>query len=629
MSIGTEALKPTSLPPARSSYQHKALSLLPILSLWICLVLALAVRVWFVIRTHGVIEGDESMVAIQAQHILYGERPVYFFGQQYMGSFEAYLMAIFFSIMGQTVWAVRAETTCLSLILVWLTWKLAAALTNGLRLPEYARAAFIFIATFCAAIPPTYDLVIQLRTLGGYIEAYLIILALLFVALRITQRWQDASTGEAVLRWVIMGFLIGLGVWINPLMAVAIVTTIIWIAGYCTWTIWQRRQPLSATVKKLLLALTSLPPALVGAAPAIYWGYYNQWANVKYIFSSGSVPYAGESRTRTLLQVTKLYVTCNVPRVIGGALPTETDVSAIHPHLLTPALIFGFVCIIVTIAAVVFSCFKPSLLLQQARSLVTLPLLFCICSASVFCFSSRSVAGLVTHCGSTDLVGRYTTPIMLALPFFIATAFVVVLIAVLGLKHKSEGSETEKNVAHPLNVSRQLPNSRVATLLLSALLIIFLFNTGAQLYKYHKADAYYTFQTSGCTIAPREYEPLITYLQQENIHFVWASMWIANPLLFRTQSHIIAIDPRLADANNSRIPEYTHAILKANNPSIIELVGQGTSTTHLLKKLDQQGITYHTKRLFASPGVDMLVITPSTFVSPNISNNLDAWFRGC
>ncbi|WP_157507135.1 hypothetical protein [Ktedonobacter racemifer] len=107
------------------------------------------------------------MVAIQAQHILYGERPVYFFGQQYMGSFEAYLMAIFFSIMGQTVWAVRAETTCLSLILVWLTWKLAAALTNGLRLPEYARAAFIFIATFCAAIPPTYDLVIQLRTLGG------------------------------------------------------------------------------------------------------------------------------------------------------------------------------------------------------------------------------------------------------------------------------------------------------------------------------------------------------------------------------------------------------------------------------------------------------------------------------
>lgn len=625
MSIGTETFKPTSLPPVRSSYQHNVLSLLPTLSLWICLVLALAVRVWFVIHTHGVVEGDESLVAIQAQHILHGERPVYFFGQPYMGSFEAYLMAIFFSIMGQTVWAVRAETTCLSLILVWLTWKLAAALTNGLRLPAYARAAFIFIATFCAAIPPTYDLVIQLRTLGGYIEAYIIILVLLFVTLRITQRWQDATTGEAVLRWGIMGFLIGLGVWINPLMAVAIVTTITWIAGYCTWNIWQGRQSISATVKKLLLALASLPTALVGAAPAIYWGYYNQWENVKYIFSSGG---AGENRTRTILQVTKLYVTCNVPRVIGGALPTENYVSALRPHLLTPALVFGSVCIIVTIAAAVFSYFKPSLLLQQARSLITLPLLFCICSAGVFCFSSKSVVGLVTQCGSTDLVGRYTTPIMLALPFFIATAFVVVLLVVLGFKHKSEGRETEKNVAQPLKVSRQFPNSRFATLLLSALLIIFLFNTGAQLYKYHKADAYYTFQTSGCTIVPREYEPLISYLQQEDIHFVWASMWIANPLLFRTQSHIIAIDPRQADANSSRIPEYTRAILKAKNPSIIELVDQGASMTPLLNKLDQQGITYHTKRLFASPGVDMLVITPSTFVSPNMSNNLDVWFRG-
>src|SRR5438105_4358609 len=49
--------------------------------LWGCLLLALLVRVWLVIHTHGVIDGDEALVGIQAQHILHGEFPLYFYGQ--------------------------------------------------------------------------------------------------------------------------------------------------------------------------------------------------------------------------------------------------------------------------------------------------------------------------------------------------------------------------------------------------------------------------------------------------------------------------------------------------------------------------------------------------------------------
>ena len=43
--------------------------------IWLCLLLALGVRVWLVIDTHGFMDADEALLGVQAQHILHGERP--------------------------------------------------------------------------------------------------------------------------------------------------------------------------------------------------------------------------------------------------------------------------------------------------------------------------------------------------------------------------------------------------------------------------------------------------------------------------------------------------------------------------------------------------------------------------
>ena len=50
---------------------------------------------------------DEAIVALMARHILAGERPVFFYGQAYMGSLDAYLVAAGFAIFGQSVWVIR------------------------------------------------------------------------------------------------------------------------------------------------------------------------------------------------------------------------------------------------------------------------------------------------------------------------------------------------------------------------------------------------------------------------------------------------------------------------------------------------------------------------------------------
>lgn len=51
---------------------------------------------------------DEAVVALMARHILAGERPLFFYGQAYMGSLDAFLAAAGFALLGPQVWIVRA-----------------------------------------------------------------------------------------------------------------------------------------------------------------------------------------------------------------------------------------------------------------------------------------------------------------------------------------------------------------------------------------------------------------------------------------------------------------------------------------------------------------------------------------
>lgn len=143
--------------------------------LWMCLLLAVTVRIWLIIHTHGVIAGDEAMVGIQAEHILRGEHPLYYYSQPYLGSLEAYFLAITFAIVGPSVAALRATAMIVSLALVYLTWKFAGTLADGAQLSLLARRNFRTIATLVAALPPLYDAVLETRTMG-YTEAFVIML---------------------------------------------------------------------------------------------------------------------------------------------------------------------------------------------------------------------------------------------------------------------------------------------------------------------------------------------------------------------------------------------------------------------------------------------------------------------
>src|SRR3989304_10492126 len=66
---------------------------------------------------------DEAVVALMARHILQGERPIFFYGQAYMGSLDAWLTALGFAVFGIQVWVIRVvQGVIYILILITSCW---------------------------------------------------------------------------------------------------------------------------------------------------------------------------------------------------------------------------------------------------------------------------------------------------------------------------------------------------------------------------------------------------------------------------------------------------------------------------------------------------------------------------
>lgn len=598
--------------------------------LWLCLLLALLIRAWLVVHTQGVIAGDEAMVGLQAENILRGQHPVYYYGQPYMGSLEAYFAALLFAIAGPSVWTLRAVSILLSVLLVALTWRLAGALADTTQLPTYARRRFMIIAALVAALAPVYDAVIELRMMGGYIEAFAIMAWLLLSGFRLVQRWQaGVSTRELALRWAGIGLLIGLGMWTDPLIISAVLAIALWIAGYIILKLvklgeqseGERRPSLLSLLKGTLLLVAAIPAFCVGFVPAIIWGLKHQWQNMAYIFNNGSD--ISSSRLTTIVHIQSYYNTCIAPRIIGGALPSQADVTYTNPQLLTLGLVVGVFCIFASIAAIALSLYWRNPFLSDIRRLTGYPLLFAACSTLTFSVSNVSIRALAVGCGPWDLVGRYATPLLIAVPFFIAGIFTAISAY---LQEMSNGQPQVKDEVDSTPWSRAITRSPSSMAVQAGLLILLAVYLGSQSYAYFTANAGYTFQTSACTMAPANNDQVIAFMQSQHIRYAWSHGWMGDPIAFKTDGAIVTADARFLTGVQpylGRIPAYTLAVWHANRPSLLTLVRHDDANPPQLQYLASKHITYRVTRFSSEPGFDLLLITPlNRSLSPSEVTNV-------
>ena len=151
---------------------------------------------------------DEAIVGLMARNILAGERPVFFYGQAYMGSLDAWLVAGGFAIWGSQVWVIRLVQIILYLLTIIVT-----ILIGRLAFRSWKQG---LLAGLYLAFPAVNTTLYTTVSLGGYGEAMLIgSLGLL------TGFWM---LEHALLRstwWMgVWGALLGFGLWANGLSLV-------------------------------------------------------------------------------------------------------------------------------------------------------------------------------------------------------------------------------------------------------------------------------------------------------------------------------------------------------------------------------------------------------------------------
>ena len=172
---------------------------------------AAAWKVIFLIWQRFPFNSDEAIVGLMARHILQGARPVFFYGQSYMGSLDAWLTAVAFSVFGQQVWVIRLVQTMLYLGIVassvWIVWRISGSRRSML------------VTGLLLAIPTVNVLVYTTVSLGGYNEALLF--GNLILAACIEMNIQKRQTDRVPL-WLFAGFglSIGLGIWAHYLTIV-------------------------------------------------------------------------------------------------------------------------------------------------------------------------------------------------------------------------------------------------------------------------------------------------------------------------------------------------------------------------------------------------------------------------
>src|SRR4030088_1113699 len=117
------------------------------LGLAVAILVGLGLRLAVIASPLGEIDGDEAVVGLMAHHIaILGDRPVFYYGQPYLGSLEAFSAAPLFAVFNSSTLLLKLVPTAYSLGFLGLSAILARRLFGtGAAL---ATAAYL-------AVPPS------------------------------------------------------------------------------------------------------------------------------------------------------------------------------------------------------------------------------------------------------------------------------------------------------------------------------------------------------------------------------------------------------------------------------------------------------------------------------------------
>lgn len=328
---------------------------------------------------------DEAVVALMARHIALGRGfPVFFYGQAYMGSLDALLVALGFRLFGEQIWVIRAVQTLLYLGTIGVTFAIARHIYADT--PQVARWT-----AFLLAVPTVNVTLYTTVSLGGYGEALLLGCLAVWGALVLRTRLLRAAP-IPFWGWLLWGAVIGLGFWAFALSLVFALPAGI----YVLTALWGA--PANRLRRLLRAALPFLLGFVLGAAPWFGFAYQNGFEVLLRELTLGGV--AGVSGVSPLLRpfVHAFNFLLLGMTVIFGLRP-PWDVRWLAAPLLPFALAFGL--------GVWIYAFRRARKTAQEALLLGIMLTL----VALFIFSSFGV----------DPSGRYFVPLAVPLAIFAAS----------------------------------------------------------------------------------------------------------------------------------------------------------------------------------------------------------------
>jgi hypothetical protein len=282
----------------------------PLRALLATLALALFGRILLLASGSVSFHSDEAVIALMARHILEGARPVFFYGQAYMGSLDAFLVSLGFATLGESVLTIRIVQAVLYMGVV------ASGFAAAWRLS--GRPVVATVTGLTLAIMPVLLATYTTATLGGYNETLLFGNLLLLLAYDVTH----AHT-RSLPRWLLLGIIAGLGWWTNGLI-------VAYGLPVALLVLYRTLRPIDAAAAPgLLLRLVPLVVALggffVGSAPWWLFNLQHDWqALAFYVARTDEGQFAGNSVPSLPLEQRVLgLLFLGLPTLIGLRFPWQ------------------------------------------------------------------------------------------------------------------------------------------------------------------------------------------------------------------------------------------------------------------------------------------------------------------
>lgn len=264
------------------------------------IVLAVVVRGVLIGLGWPLLDSDEGTMGLMAMHIAFrGEHPLFFYGQGYMGSLEAYLAAVMFHFFGVSTFTLRS-----GLLLLFSIFLAGIYLLSSLVYTK--RFALLTLLVLCLA--SNQQLIRELVAVGGdpetLVTGTLVFLLAIWLILTFdqdrTKNWR---------RWLLYGawgFVAGAGLWCHLLVAPFIAFSGLLLLLFCWRELWGRA------------SVCIVAGLLVGASPLIYYNLTAPGGRTTLFYALNAISAGGATRHPSSLEQVKGALLVSLPTITGA-----------------------------------------------------------------------------------------------------------------------------------------------------------------------------------------------------------------------------------------------------------------------------------------------------------------------